>query len=127
MEATKAYAKLLEIEPDNDTAKTYLREMYEKRRDWDNLLKLMKADAEHLDGDAKTEAYREIAKLATERTKPDICAGLWDLVLESDPNDPEALAALVQTMSVVASTKNFATCWRRLPRLRLQMRTVSST
>jgi len=97
-EAVKAYEKLLTSEPDDAAAKTYLRETYEKRRDWEKLIGLMKDEAEALDaGPERTEAYREIAQLATERVKkPEICVGLWDVVLENDPEDAAALAALVQ-------------------------------
>ncbi len=97
-EAVKAYEKLLTVESDDLAAKAYLRETYEKRRDWESLIGLMKADAEALEsGSARTDAYREIALLATERIKkPEVCVELWDVVLENDPQDATALAALVQ-------------------------------
>lgn len=97
-EAVKVYESLLLVEPDNDGAKVYLRETYEKRRDWEKLIALMQADADALlPGAARTEAYREIAQLATERIKkPELCVELWDVVLENDPDDAGALAALVQ-------------------------------
>src|SRR5690606_20295938 len=97
-EAVKVYESLLLVEPDNDGAKVYLRETYEKRRDWEKLIALMQADADALlPGAARTEAYREIAQLATERIKkPELCVELWDVVLENDPDDVGALAALVQ-------------------------------
>jgi tetratricopeptide (TPR) repeat protein len=37
-EAVKAYEQVLALEPDNRTAVDYLRQMYEKRRDWEKLL-----------------------------------------------------------------------------------------
>ncbi len=95
-EAVKAFEKLLEVEPDNEGAKLYLRETYEKRRDWEKLISMMQADAAALDGPARTDALREIAQLATDKIKkPDVCVELWDVVLESDPQDADALTALV--------------------------------
>lgn len=97
-EAVKAYEKLLSVDPHDSAAKAYLRETYEKRRDWESLIGLMKSDAEALEsGPARTDAYREIAILATERIKkPEVCVELWDVVLANDPQDATALGALVQ-------------------------------
>ncbi|HET9954609.1 MAG TPA: hypothetical protein VFQ61_08895, partial [Polyangiaceae bacterium] len=39
-EAVKAYEKVLEVNPGSATAVAYLREMYEKRRDWEKLIHL---------------------------------------------------------------------------------------
>ena len=96
-EAVKAYEKLLAADPTDAPAKAYLREMYEKRRDWESLISLEKKDAELLDpGPARTEAFRKIAETATEKVKkPEVCIELWQVVLENDPEDPGALAALV--------------------------------
>ena len=95
-EAVKAFEKLLAVEPDNEGAKLFLRENYEKRRDWESLITLMKSDAEGLDGAERTNALREIALLATDKVKkPEVCIELWDVVLESDPEDAVALSALV--------------------------------
>ena len=33
-DAVRAYEKVLEVDPNQPAAITYLREMYEKRRDW---------------------------------------------------------------------------------------------
>ncbi len=96
-EAVKCYEKLLIADSEDLAAKAYLRETYEKRRDWEKLIRLMTSDAEALVGDERTDAYRSIAQLATERIKkPEVCVGLWDVVLENDPADAAALAALVQ-------------------------------
>lgn len=95
-EAVKTYELLIEVAPDDAGAIAYLREMYEKRRDWEKLIGLSRREAEALDpGPEQTEAFRQIAQLATERVKkPEVCVGLWQRVLESDPSDAEALAAL---------------------------------
>lgn len=96
-EAVKVYEKLINVDPQNDEAKSFLRETYEKRRDWEKLIALMSQEAMSLQGQERTDAYREVAQLATERIKkPEVCIELWDIVLENDPEDPAALTALVQ-------------------------------
>ena len=94
-EAVKAYEQVLAIDPENQGAIEYLRQMYEKRRDWEKLLGLERREAERLYGDERARKFLEIAKLATERVKkPDVCIELWAQVLDSDPQNAEALGAL---------------------------------
>ena len=94
-EAVKAYEAVLAIDPENRTAIDYLRQMYEKRRDWEKLLGLERREAERLYGDERARKFLEIAKLASERVKkPEVCIELWVRVLDSDPLNVEALGAL---------------------------------
>lgn len=94
-EAVKAYEKVLESDAANAEAISYLQQMYEKRRDWEKLITLNRREADALGGSARSAAYKEIAKLATERVKkPEVCIELWLVVLEDEPMDPEALEAL---------------------------------
>lgn len=95
-EAVKTYELLVEVQPDDAPALAYLREMYEKRRDWEKLIALSRREAESMPpGAERTEAFRQMAQLATERIKkPEVCVNLWAMVLDSDPADVEALAAL---------------------------------
>ncbi|HSY23159.1 MAG TPA: tetratricopeptide repeat protein, partial [Polyangiaceae bacterium] len=95
-EAVKAYESVLAIDPDNTQAVEYLRQMYEKRRDWEKLLGLQRREAELLpSGPNRAAKFLEIAKLATERVKkPDVCIDLWQEVLSNDESNAEALAAL---------------------------------
>jgi len=95
-EAVKAYEAVLAIDPDNAQAVEYLRQMYEKRRDWEKLLGLQRREAERLPAGAdRAGKFLEIAKLATERVKkPEICIDLWQEVLASDESNAEALGAL---------------------------------
>lgn len=94
-EAVKAFEQVIAIEPDNTTATDYLRQMYEKRRDWEKLLGLQRREAESLSGSERTAKFLEIAKLATEKVKkPEICIELWQEVLESDDANVDALGAL---------------------------------
>ncbi|HEX2878858.1 MAG TPA: hypothetical protein VHO25_04910, partial [Polyangiaceae bacterium] len=96
-EATKAYEAVIAVDPSNSTAVDYLRQAYEKRRDWEKLIQLRRAEAETASGDARHRIYKELADLATERVKkPELCLELWAVVLEYDPGDVAALQALVQ-------------------------------
>lgn len=96
-EAIKAYEAVLEVEPTHPEATAFLRDSYEKRRDWEKLIALQKSEAEQLDPDARLIVYKEIAQLASDRIKrPEICIELWSVVLEADPNDADALRALSQ-------------------------------
>ncbi len=96
-EAMKSYEAVLEVEPTNPQAVDFLRESYEKRRDWEKLIALKKAEAEQAPEEERLGIYKEIAQLASDRIKrPDICIELWSVVLEADPNDVDALRALSQ-------------------------------
>ncbi|MFO0667853.1 MAG: hypothetical protein U0174_28125 [Polyangiaceae bacterium] len=94
-EAVKAYEQVLAIDPENQTATDYLRQMYEKRRDWEKLLTLERREADRLDGAARASKFLDMAKLATERIKkPDVCIELWNEVLATDDSNADALGAL---------------------------------
>jgi len=94
-EAVKAYEAVIAIDPENPTATDYLKQMYEKRRDWEKLLVLQRRDAERAYGPERAAKFLEIAKLATERVKkPEVCIELWNEVLTTDESNAEALAAL---------------------------------
>ncbi len=97
-EAVRTFERVLEVDPANREAIEYLRQMYEKRRDWEKLIQLRTGEAKELpQGAARTEAFKEIAKLATERVKkPDVCIDLWAVVLENDPEDADAIESLAQ-------------------------------
>ena len=95
-EAIKAYEAVLEIDPEHEQARDVLRQMYERRRDWEKLLGLQRREAERMaDPAQRAAAFVQMAKLATERVKkPDICIELWSEVLAVEPEHPEALASL---------------------------------
>src|SRR5450432_4215507 len=97
-EAVRAYEKVLEVDPSHGAAIAYLREMYEKRRDWEKLIQLSMREAASLSAGAERAAkYKQIALLATEKVKkPEVCIDLWAVVLENDPDDVDALNALSQ-------------------------------
>jgi tetratricopeptide (TPR) repeat protein len=95
-EAARAYEKVLEIEPTQEKAISYLREAYEKRRDWEKLIALMVREANTLDeGPERAAKYKAVALLATDKVKkPEVCIDLWAVVLANDSEDTDALNAL---------------------------------
>ena len=95
-EAVKAYEAILHLDPENAAAIDFLRHSYEKRRDWEKLIGLMKREAGAMpEGAARGAKFLEIAKLATERVKkPEVCIELWNEVIANDPENHEALGAL---------------------------------
>lgn len=97
-EAVRTYERVLEVEPANPAAIDYLRQMYEKRRDWEKLIQLKTNEANQYEaGPVRSAAFKEIAQLATERVKkPEVCIDLWAVVLENDPEDADAIEALAQ-------------------------------
>jgi tetratricopeptide (TPR) repeat protein len=95
-EAVKCFEAILSIDPGNTQAIEYLRQSYEKRRDWEKLIGLNRKEAALLpEGPVRADKFLEIAKLATERVKkPEVCIELWNEVTANDPENVEALNAL---------------------------------
>jgi tetratricopeptide (TPR) repeat protein len=95
-EAAKCYEAILAVDATHTEAKEFLRGYYDKRRDYESLISLLRREADSiLDGDERLAKLIEIAKLATERVKkPQLCVDLWQAVREQDPQNEEALSAL---------------------------------
>ncbi len=95
-EAIKAYEAILELDPDNQEALGFLKQMYEKRRDWEKLVGVHQREIELLsDEDTKKLRRVEVAKLASEKLKkPAISIDLWKQVLAGDAENVEALGEL---------------------------------
>ncbi|WP_053234357.1 tetratricopeptide repeat protein [Sandaracinus amylolyticus] len=94
-EAIKCFEQVIELDQHNIEALTSLKEMYEKRRDWEKLVRAMEREAELLDPADRGLRYIEMAQLATERLrKPEICIDLWQKVLRYDGENADALGAL---------------------------------
>ena len=97
-EAIKAFEAALELDPGNEQALGYLKQMYEKRRDWDKLVAL---DPRRDRAASATPSERrrrriEVARLASEKLKkPSVSIELWQKVLGDERDDDrEALAEL---------------------------------
>ncbi len=95
-EAIKAFEAVLELDSSNAKALDYLKQMYEKRRDWDKLLKIQLAEIARVTNPVERAArLTEVAKLASERLKrAPVSIELWEKVLAEVPDSLEALAEL---------------------------------
>ncbi|MCA9542559.1 MAG: hypothetical protein KC620_26865, partial [Myxococcales bacterium] len=96
-EATTAFETVLAEDPENAEALEALDGMYEKRRDWDNLVEIRRKRADMSeDAAGRLAAYKELADYATKKIRrPNICLALWEQVREIAPGDKDALSALV--------------------------------
>jgi golgin subfamily B member 1 len=94
-EAIKCFRRVLDYQPLNREAIDRLKDMYEKRRDWERLVEIMRSEYELLDPSEQPARLLEIARLATERLrKPAVCIELWQEVLREDEASTEAISAL---------------------------------
>jgi golgin subfamily B member 1 len=95
-EAIKAFEAALELDPSNEQATTYLKQMYEKRRDWDKLVALARQEISRIDSaDERLRRRIEVARMASEKLKkPAISIELWREVLAEKDDDQDALGEL---------------------------------
>ncbi|MCB9555099.1 MAG: tetratricopeptide repeat protein [Deltaproteobacteria bacterium] len=95
-EAIKAYERIVEIDPTHDQAVGQLKEMYERRRDWDKLIELYNREIDLIDDEQlRAERYLEVARLASTKLKrPQISMELWSKVIDFAPDNVEALGQL---------------------------------
>ncbi len=79
----------------NEQAVNHLLSVYEKRRDWEKLIKLREAEVERTPMDERAAKVIEVARMAaTKVKKPEICTFWWEKVIEYEPTHEEALAEL---------------------------------
>src|SRR5690606_18195822 len=91
----KAFESVLELDPDNEPAIGHLLTVYEKRRDWEKLIKLKESEVERTPEDQRAAKVIEVARMAaTKVKKPDICTYWWEKVIQYEPAHEEALAEL---------------------------------
>ncbi len=96
-EAIKCFEQLLALDAQDVDAIERLKQMYEKRRDWEKLIRTMQREVDLLPEDDQLIRYGEMAELATQRLrKPDVCIELWQKVLKGDPENSNALDNLAQ-------------------------------
>ncbi|HPV04010.1 MAG TPA: tetratricopeptide repeat protein [Myxococcota bacterium] len=96
MEAMKAYEAILEIDPERRDILNKLKDLYEKRHDYENLIRIRRAEADSMpDGAEKAAQYADLAVMATERLRKfPVAIELWELVLILDESNDDALRAL---------------------------------
>ena len=95
-EAIKAYESILELDPDNSEALGFVKQMYEKRRDWEKLIAVNQREIDKLtDAGERKNRRIEVAKLASEKMKKaSVSIELWQKVLADDADNMEALGEL---------------------------------
>jgi len=95
-EEIKRFEKVLALDSENAEAIGHLMEVYEKRRDWQKLMRLKEGEINRTEDPAeRTAKTYEVAKLAATRVKkPDICIVWWEKVLENEPGHEEAVNEL---------------------------------
>ena len=94
-EAIKAFEKVLEIDPNNQQAVDHLLAVYEKRRDWEKLIKLKESEVDRAPESERGAKVIEVAKMAaTKVKKPEICTYWWEKVIQYEPAHEEALSEL---------------------------------
>ncbi|MBV8761915.1 MAG: tetratricopeptide repeat protein, partial [Deltaproteobacteria bacterium] len=94
-EAIKSFEKVLELDPNNHQAVDHLLAVYEKRRDWEKLIKLKEAEIERSPEAERGAKVIEVARMAaTKVKKPDICTYWWEKVVQYEPTHDEALTEL---------------------------------
>ena len=117
-EAVKANEKIFSLQPTHDAAREYLRQMYEKRRDWEKLVRLRQSEASRLpserDRSNRMSRLRPRARWRASGTSE----------IPSIRRRPGARARAV----IVGARSMFATSWRRLAPLgNPGPRTISGT
>ncbi|HVV52461.1 MAG TPA: tetratricopeptide repeat protein, partial [Polyangia bacterium] len=95
-EAIKAFEAILEIDPENADALAFVKQMYEKRREWEKLVAVNQREIEKIADPELRKARRvEVAKLASEKMKKAaVSIELWQKVLADDAEHVEALGEL---------------------------------
>ncbi|MGE3767423.1 MAG: tetratricopeptide repeat protein, partial [Kofleriaceae bacterium] len=94
-EAIKAFEKVLELDPANQQATDHLLAVYEKRRDWEKLIKLKEAEVERTPPSERAAKVIDVANMAaTKVKKPEVMTFWWEKVLEYEPTHETALAEL---------------------------------
>ena len=96
LEAVKAYEDILRLAPERQDVIEKLKVLYDKRRDFENLVRIRKIEADRIDDPAKRAGLLvELAVLATERLrKVPVAIELWEQVLAVDAANLDALRNL---------------------------------
>jgi tetratricopeptide (TPR) repeat protein len=88
--------EILSIDPREARALARLKEIFQRRRNWRELMELYRIEVKHADGGRRRELFTEMGRLAADKLgEPREAIQVWNLVLEEeDPADPEALEEL---------------------------------
>src|SRR6185369_1817617 len=95
-DAAASYLRVIELDPDNDTALKFLESIYSQQGDWVGLIKAYEKRADlTADDDRRLETLRRAARVAAAKRKDAAdAARIYERILEVDSSDGEALDAL---------------------------------
>jgi tetratricopeptide (TPR) repeat protein len=95
-EAIKSYESVLEDDPVNSEALGHLKDLYERRRDWEKLISLQQRELSLIDDQEERKArLLDIARTAAAKVRnPALSLQVWAAVIECDPVNVEALKHL---------------------------------
>lgn len=95
-EAIKCFEEVLEDDPSNAQAIEKLKELYQRRRDWEKLVELQQRELDGIeDPELRKSRLLEIARTAASKVKNSaLSQKVWSAVLECDPTHVEALEQL---------------------------------
>lgn len=95
-QAIKPLEEILSLDPRDAAAIAALRDIHTRRRNWRELMELLRAEAAAAEPGERRKLYKEMAALAADKLgDPREGIQVWNNVLEQDPADAEALAELV--------------------------------
>lgn len=94
--AAASYLRVIELDPENDTAINYLESIYTQTSDWPALIRAYEARAKSTSNEEqRTDALRRAARVAGNKLKdPDESARLYEKILDIDTADKESLDTL---------------------------------
>ncbi|MEM9491580.1 MAG: tetratricopeptide repeat protein, partial [Myxococcota bacterium] len=95
-DAAASYTHLLELDPDSDTALKFLESIFSRKDDWSGLIAAYEKRAALVRAPVRRiQVLRRAARIAQNKLDDvDEAARIYDLLLEADPSDDEALGAL---------------------------------
>ncbi|MCG8424347.1 MAG: tetratricopeptide repeat protein [Proteobacteria bacterium] len=96
--AAESYLRMLELDPENDTALKFLESIYSRQHNWTGLIAAYEKRASLVEAPVRRiQVLRRAARIARNKLKNEgEAARLYELLLEIDPSDDEALSALEQ-------------------------------
>ncbi len=94
--AREELSRAMELNPDDTETLSALRGLAEEQEDWNAVVGVLAREASVMEGPERTDRLRTIARTWEEQlAEPAVAMDAWRKVLNSHPDDPEALDRLV--------------------------------
>jgi pentatricopeptide repeat protein len=96
--AVEFFENILQIDPQNAESITELKDIYEKRRDFEKLIDIHRLEIQTMQTDAeKLARLREVADIATQKLKKaPVAIAVWREIFDLAPSDADAIDNLDQ-------------------------------